>query len=348
MGTGHRCGTGRDRTAGDLGGLPCSGQQNSAVLYLGCWLLFGMSPPAPLRLWRSLAEPPPPGQDFCTHFTTPWQHPSSLGRMPTLWGAPRCASWARFSSPHCMSQVLCPQDKVSPAPATLAPCLQLFFFRGLPTGTRVSHCPGVSSFPAVSPVTPLLSTAHGPRTSRAKVLFPGLRLGRCPRRTVLCPGKGIWTGRAREVRREAETEWPQSRRAHGCPREPEPVAVCKAGSAQPYPPSMGTRGSVRALLLCRPSALPFPAPKPFFWQCPSVRTPSCPCTAAVRWWLRDISCPWEPRLCRHLHDLIDPHGPFPAGLSQGAIRGRNTDERWQCLSLPPAPDGPPVRPGHGG
>lgn len=119
--------TRRDGTPGcfgDLGVLPCSGRQNSAVPCLGCCLLFGMSSSAPLRLWRSLAEPPSPGQDFCRHLTTPWQHPPSLGRDAQPVGAPRGASRARFS-PHCMSPALCPQDKVSPSPATLAPCLQL-------------------------------------------------------------------------------------------------------------------------------------------------------------------------------------------------------------------------------
>lgn len=247
-----------------------------------------------------------------------------------------------FPSPRCVSPVLCPQDKVSPPPATLAPCLQLLFLRSLPSGTRVSHCPGVSSFPAACPVTPLLSAAHGPQTSRAKVLFPGLRLGRCPRRTVLCPAKGIWTGRAREVCREAETEWPQSCRAHGCPREPEPVAVCEAGSAEPHPPSMSTWGSVRALPLC----ILFPAPKPFFWQCPRCSPQAAP--APPRSGVCRTPAGRGSRGCAVIPTTSLTPRSFPAGLSQGAVGGRNRGERWQCLSLPPAPDGPPGRPGHGG
>lgn len=164
------------------------------------------------------------------------------------------------------------------------------------------------------------STAHSPQTSRAKVLFPGLYLGWCPKRTVLCPGKGIRTGRARKVCREAGTVWPQSCCAHGCPTESEQVAVHGAGPAKLCPPSMGARGSVRALPLCIPSALPFPAPKPFFWRCPSVLTPSRPCPAAVRW-LQDTSWPWEPRLCRHLHDLVDPT-VLPGKAESGSSRGQ--------------------------
>lgn len=252
--------------------LPCSGRQNSAMPCLGCCLLFGMSSAAPSGCGGAWLSPHPQGRTSA-HTSPPLAHPSSLGGDAHPAGPPRRQP-GTLLSPALPVPALCPQDTLSPLPATLAPCLRLLCLRGLPTGTRVSRCPGVPSLPAVFPAT------RGPQTPRAKVLFLGPSLGRCPRRTVLCPGKGIRTGRARELCREAGTAGPQSC-AHGCPGEPELAAVCGAGSAEPYPPSMGTLGSVRALLLCVPSALPFPAHKPFFWPCPSVFTPSCPCQVAA-------------------------------------------------------------------
>lgn len=52
----------------------------------------------------------------------------------------------------------------------------------------------------------------------------------------------------------------------------------------------------------------------------SLLTPSHPCPAAVRW-LQDTSWPWEPRLCRHLHGLVDPT-VLPGKAESGSSRGQ--------------------------
>lgn len=292
--------------------LPCSGRQNSAVPCLGCRLLFGMSPPAPLRPWRSLAEPPPPGQDFCADLTTPWQHPSSLGRDAHPAGAPRGASRARFSPPHRVSPALCPRDTVSPLPATLAPCLQLLRLRGLPSGTRESHCPGVSSFPALSPAASLPTALkhHGQRFFSLASTWDGAQGGRYfalakafgqagPGR---CAGKQGLPGP-----RVVPTAAQESLSRLQCAGR---VLLSLTHPAWAHGAAPGHCCSVypRRCLSQHPNSSSAP-------RC-SPRLPLRRCqVAAGHLW------PWEPRLGRHLHDLVDPT-LLPGRAESGSSRGQ--------------------------
>lgn len=307
-----------------------------AVSCLGCH----SQPP---RLWRSPAEPPPPGQDFCTHLTTPCQQPSSLGRDAHPVGAPRGARRARSSPPHGMSPALCPRDNVSPPPATLAPCLRLLFLRGLPTGTRVSRCPGVSSFPAMSPVTPLptaprhhgqrcfslASTWDGAQNGRYFALakaFGQAGPGRCAGKQGLCGHRVVVPTAVQEslsrllCTGQAPLSFAHPAWAHGAVSgHCLSVYPLHCLSQHPNPSSGGAPQ-------CSPQATPAPLLSGGCRTPAGHGNPGCAVISTA---------------------LLTPRF-FPARLSQGAVGGRNRGELWRCLSPPPAPVGPPGRPGHGG
>lgn len=175
----------------------------------------GWAPRSPPGGGGPRQSPHPQGRTFAPTSSHPHKSPHHWGLMPSLGGLPEVPP-GHPSPPRCASPALCPQDSVSPPPATLAPCLRLPPLQGLLAGTRVPSCPrGV--LPSCHAHSP--SAAYGPWTSRAKVLLLGLRLGRCPgwlSKWVLCPDKGIQTGRAREVGREGGAEPPQGTCAHSC------------------------------------------------------------------------------------------------------------------------------------
>lgn len=288
-----------------------------------------MSPSASLWLWRSLAEPPPPRQVFCTHLTTPWQNPSSLGRDAQPVGFPEAPS-GHACPMHSMSPALCPQDKVSPPPATLAPCLQLEASPLAPGCSIVLGCPPspLSSQSLHCSSLPTALKHHGQRCfSRASSwdgaqgeryfalakTFRPAGPGRCAgkrglRARVVVPTAAQGTLSRLSCAGQTLLSLTHPARAHGAasghclsayPR------LCL--SQQPNPPGGAPQRS--------PQAAPAP---PLSGACrtPAGRgSPGCAVTSTT---------------------LLTPRS-FPAGLSQGAVGGRNRGERWRCFSLPPAP-----------
>lgn len=251
---------------------------------------------------------PTPRTGFLHAAQHPLPAPLVTGQGCPPCGAARGASRARSCPQLGVSPALCPRDKLSPPPATLAPCLQLLFLPGLPTGTGVSRCPGVSSFPAVSPVPARLSLPTALRHPGQRCFSPasswdGARGSRyfALAEALGLAGPGSCAGkRARRGRRfavpVAAPESPSralcSGRALLSLTHPERAQGQREGSAAPC--TLGTA---------------FPSPQTLLLALP-VLTPSCR-------GLQGTHCPWEPRLCRHLRGPADP-AVLPGRAESGA------------------------------